>query len=226
MADTALIVFIKNFQLRKVKTRMARTLGAEKALDIYRQLCTFTVREVQKTGLPAYLYFSEYIDHAFLESQRIDTSSGRYQFRVQTPSDLGTRMAHAFRDVLPHHASAFILGTDCPYFNASHMQQAWNILDRPDTDVVIGPANDGGYYGLGMKQGYDLFSDVDWSTDQVMPQTLSKIQNANLSHSLLPMLNDLDFEEDWNEFKRSSSAAYFQEVIRSSSSASETEVGL
>ncbi len=222
MKDMALIVFIKNFQSGKVKTRIAQSLGDEKALHIYRQLCTFTIREVRKTGLPTYFYFSEYIDDDFLEDQELDATTGHYHCSVQTPSDLGNRMAHAFRDVLPHHPGAFIMGTDCPYFHSDHMLKAVKILGGLDSDVVIGPANDGGYYTLGMKENHDLFSGVEWSTEHVLTQTISKIKDSNLQHTLLPMLNDLDFETDWVEFQRSPSAPYFQEIIRSSSSVSDT----
>lgn len=218
----ALIVFIKNFQRGKVKTRLAGTLGNDEALKIYRQLCIFTVREVQKTGLPAYFYFSEWIDDAFLGDQGIDLHSGKYHAKVQIPSDLGTRMGYAFREVLAHHTGALVMGTDCPYFDANQMSKAQDMLVRPDTDIVLGPAHDGGYYGLGMKQLYGVFSGIDWSTEHVLSQTVSKIKSANLNHVLLPKLNDIDFEEDWDAFKNSSSMIYFQEVIRASSSARDT----
>ncbi len=222
MKQAALIVFIKNFRLGAVKTRLAQTMGEKKALEIYRQLCTYTIEEVRKTGLPAFFYFSDFIDPEFLRNNRLVTGADLYQFRVQVKSDLGTRMHQAFEEVLMDHNGAFILGTDCPYFNAHQILDAVSRLESKDMDVVIGPADDGGYYGLGMKQSLDVFSGVDWSTDQVLEQTISRVRDRTLKYELLPMLNDVDYELDWIRFLESPSATYFHEVMRSSSLARDT----
>lgn len=226
MKGLAFIVFIKNFQLGRVKTRIAASLGQQKALEIYYTLAKFTVEELKKTGLPVYFYFSEYTDEDFLEGQGIKLDSDLYHAKVQTPDDLGTRMADAFAEVLLQHSGALLLGTDCPYFTASQMIRAMKKLEHPEADIVLGPAKDGGYYGLGMKTSHDVFSEVSWSTEFVFSQTMQKIRNANLRHMLLPMLNDLDHAEDWAEFTMSPMADYFWEVIRSSSSANDSIAGV
>src|SRR5690606_16281591 len=148
----------------------------KKALEIYRQLCIFTIEEVRKTGLPGYLYFSDFIDPDFLNDNKLTTGTGLLHFRVQVKSDLGSRMPYAFQEVLMDYNGAFILGTDCPYFNSQDILDAVCRLESKDVDVVVGPADDGGYYGLGMKRSLDIFSGVDWSTDQVLNQSVNKIK--------------------------------------------------
>jgi len=222
MKQTALIVFIKNLLLGRVKTRLAETMGDKRALDIYRQLCTFTVVEAMRTGLPVYFYFSDFSDPEFIKSHRIESGSDLHQFRVQGKSDLGIRMHQAFKEVLKDYKRAFIFGTDCPYLNTRGILDAVCRLESNDADVVIGPAEDGGYYGLGMNQPVDIFSGVAWSTGMVLDQTINSIEKKSLKYELLATLADIDYESDWVQFLESPSALYFKEVIRASSPASDT----
>lgn len=217
-----LIVFIKNFQPGKVKTRLASTLTDKKALEIYRQLCIFTVEEVKKTNQPAWFYFSEYVDTAFLNERGLVVDHDFYKARVQAGADLGSKMFGAFKEVLRESECAFILGTDCPYLDSKKIMKGVDLLDQDRTDVVIGPAADGGYYGLGMNGLYDVFSSVEYSTDKVLSQTIRRLEDMGVKYDFLQKLNDIDHESDWTQFQKSSSAIYFKEVIRSSSLDSDT----
>lgn len=192
LKNPAIIIFIRNPILGKVKTRIAATQGPEKALEIYRYLLELTRTSVQNTAYTKYLFYSddilqdEWPEEFFLK-------------RIQTGTDLGERMMNAFREVLSTHDGALIIGSDCASFDRKNLDHA--IQELRHHDVVIGPAKDGGYYLLGMKRLIpDLFIHKSWSSDILLRQTLHDLKSSNLSFSLLQELNDIDEWEDWQEY--------------------------
>src|SRR5690606_23903262 len=93
------------------------------------------------------------------------------------------------------YENVLIIGTDCPDISTKIVNDAF--INLQSKDVVIGPAEDGGYYLLGMNKMYNyLFKDISWSTDLVRKQTIEKIENNKLSHFLLPVLTDVDVQKD------------------------------
>ncbi len=95
---------------------------------------------------------------------------------------------------------AVIIGTDCPDSSEGLIMNAFAYLHLHD--VVIGPAEDGGYYLLGIKHLYPwLFENIQWSTNSVLSETLNKCAALQLDYSLLPVLKDIDEEKDLEEFK-------------------------
>lgn len=221
--NSAIIVFLKNFEPGQVKTRLARTLGDAMAMEIYRRMCDYIVTEVQNTGLLAYYFFSDFIDQSYLRDLGVKEEDETVKLAVQTAGDLGDRMRSAFHVVLKNHSHALIIGTDCPYLNADSILQSVEVLESTRVDVVIGPAADGGYYALGMDQSYELFSGIPWSTGRELAQTMGRCKDLGLQYALLPELEDIDNEEDWNAFRSSSYYAYFEEVINSNSSRKDTD---
>lgn len=111
-------------------------------------------------------------------------------------ADLGERMSNAFEIVLGNDSGkAVIIGSDCPEMSTEVLEEAFRALDA--SDVVLGPATDGGYYLLGMRRFVpELFRDKQWSTPSVLTDTLSDAQRLGLSVRLLPALSDLDDEAD------------------------------
>lgn len=192
-ADTqALLIFIKNPELGKVKTRLAETVGAARALQIYEALLGHTRRVALEVPATRYLYYSSFVD------QGDHWASADFSKAVQLPGDLGSRMNSAFEQVLTQHAKAVIIGSDCASLTAAIVQEAFQALDAHD--FVIGPAEDGGYYLLGMRAPAPwIFQDVDWSTEAVLDQTLRKIQAYQKTCRLLTRLSDIDYEEDWEQ---------------------------
>lgn len=88
-----------------------------------------------------------------------------------------------------------IIGTDCPELNAGIIMNAFAYLNNHD--VVIGPAEDGGYYLLGMKRHYTLlFKNINWSTENVFDETITICKKNNINYSFLPVLHDIDEEKD------------------------------
>lgn len=113
----------------------------------------------------------------------------------QQGADLGEKMANAMKTALKTSSQCIIIGTDCPMINESYLHQAFEQL--ANSDVVVGPAKDGGYVLIGSKV-YDnqLFSQVNWSTSEVLQQTLKNIRHLHLKYHKLDTLSDVDTHED------------------------------
>lgn len=188
----ALIIMIKNPVLGKAKTRIAKTTGDEEALRIYKLLLAHTRAVTTATHVDRYLYYSDYIEED-------DWSDHKYNKRVQTNGDLGARLRAAFSELSHEYDKMLVIGSDCAEITPDHIHSAAEALDH--YDIVIGPVHDGGYYLLGMK-GYhpEVITDIDWSTDAVTAQTLSKAKQKDLSYHKIETLHDIDYHEDWLEF--------------------------
>lgn len=188
--NNALIIFIKNTVAGKVKTRLAATLGVEKAMAVYDLLLNHTLQNVQSIAADKYIFYDSYIDM----NDRWDNSA--FYKKLQKGDDLGQRMSNAFKHLFENgYGEIVIIGSDCPELTAHLIQKAFDEL--PGSDAVIGPARDGGYYLLGMKKFYcELFENIEWSTNKVLSQTLLICDRLGLSTSLLPELADIDTEDD------------------------------
>ncbi|MEM6397658.1 MAG: TIGR04282 family arsenosugar biosynthesis glycosyltransferase [Bacteroidota bacterium] len=190
--QAALIIFVKNPIPGKTKTRLAEDVGNDAALAMYGQLMDHTRRQALKlTGIERLLYYSDFIpDHDMW-------SMGGFERRVQSGEDLGQRMLSAFEEVFKEGAErVVIIGSDCPGVDSDLLVEAFAHLK--DNDLVLGPALDGGYYLLGMKQPQPtLFQDMNWSTETVAKETRKRAKNEGLSLFKLPTLSDVDYLEDW-----------------------------
>lgn len=186
-----LLIFIRNPELGKVKTRLARTLGDEEALRIYHLLLEKTRQAALGCDADRLLLYSDFVD------AQDPWSSDFFHKKTQYSGDLGARMESAFQVAFESGAGkAVVIGSDCPGLTGEVLQQAFDLLDT--ADFVLGPVPDGGYYLLGMKAlESSVFYDIEWSTETVRAKTLDKIQAAGKTFSLLPMLSDVDTEADW-----------------------------
>jgi len=187
----SLLIFIRNPELGKVKTRLARTLGDPEALRIYHVLLEKTRHAAMDCDADRLLFYSDFVDAQDL------WPASFFQKKVQHSGDLGARMESAFQVAFQSGADkAVIIGSDCPELTGAVLQQAFDLLD--DADFVLGPVPDGGYYLLGMKMlEPSVFYGIEWSTETVREITLEKIQVAGKTFALLPMLSDVDTEADW-----------------------------
>jgi uncharacterized protein len=193
MNSNALIVFIKNPELGKVKTRLAADVGDAGALEIYYQLLDHTRKVALGCQTTNYLYYASYIDH------EDEWSSRKFHKRLQGGYSLGQRMKSALDEVLQHHNKAILIGSDCPGITCELIQVGFDMLRH--NDVVLGPSMDGGYYLIGMNQLHsDLFKKIPWSTEQVLPITRAKIKELDLQWDELPVLSDIDTISDWERW--------------------------
>lgn len=189
MSKEALLIFYKNEQPGKVKTRLAATAGNEKAMAVYLQLVRHTSHMIQSLLCDQIVFYSDEIPK---EAAWVDI----HQAWIQQGFDLGERMANAFRfSFANEYEKAVIIGTDCPELTTGIITDAFTALDK--TDIVIGPAADGGYYLLGMKKQHPfLFQNIRWSTGEVLNKTIERCKENRLTYSMLPVLHDVDVESD------------------------------
>jgi uncharacterized protein len=186
----AIIIFVREPVLGKVKTRLAAAIGAPKALKVYELLLLHTRQLVKDVPATIFVYYADEVaendlweDDIFIKQQ-------------QRGSDLGKRMKHAFSDVLSvGYQKAVIIGSDCYELTKEIIAEAFLRLDEYDS--VVGPAADGGYYLLGLKKMIPaVFENIAWSTAAVKNDTITILQQNNYTFSLLPVLTDVDEEKD------------------------------
>jgi uncharacterized protein len=202
MTKNLLIVFAKNIILGKVKTRLAKSIGNNAAFDVYKYLVEITERESMKLeNCDVHIYFSDVVLNALWPNQT--------KF-VQEGNDLGERMMHAFKSSFDQGYTQVIgVGTDLPDLNAEIMSEGLKALNS--TDTVFGPSEDGGYYLIGMTSLIpQIFANKQWSTDSLLTETLSELDDLNISHTLLTELNDVDTLED---LKKSSIVNRFNHLL-------------
>lgn len=188
-----LLIFIKNPQLGKVKTRLARSVGDEQALKIYKKLLELTRTATLETSVRRWLFYSDFVE------KRDGWRAADFDKKVQTGGDLGERMKNAFREAFAAGArQVVIIGSDCPEISPKILQEAFEKLKYGAVEVVVGPAPDGGYYLLGTNSFFpEIFENIEWSTERVLPTTLQIAQKFGRKIHLLPELSDVDTEEDW-----------------------------
>lgn len=186
----ALLIFIKNPELGTAKTRLAKTVGDERALRIYRELLRHTREVTTQVAASRYLYYSKFVDTTD------EWSADDFHKAVQPAGDLGRRMRTAFEAVLAHHDRAVIVGSDCATLHPAILERAFAALGTHD--AVIGPAADGGYYLLGLKDlSVDVFGGMTWSVATVATTTIDRLEGAGKTVARLPVLSDIDTEDDW-----------------------------
>jgi uncharacterized protein len=204
--NQALLVFYKYPELGKVKTRLAKDLGESITLDVYKMLCssTFEVCKQFKQFEGNHTTFFFFFTPKERSEASRDMLGSMGMVLPQEGRDLGDRMKNAFQVVFNDgFTQAIIIGTDCPDLSVEHINKGFHLLKNKD--VVIGPAEDGGYYLLGMNKPVkpELFNNVEWSTSLVLEQTQSRVQQLNLSFEFLPVLNDIDTLMDYSQWIQS-----------------------
>ena len=192
MTNNALIVFTRNPEIGKCKTRLAKTVGDQSALLIYKYLLQHTANVATKIKADRYVFYSENITDNDI------WSSDMFNKKLQSGEDLGSRMFNAFDELLrAEHEKVIIIGSDLLDLNEAIIEEAFLKLDQHD--VVVGPAQDGGYYLLGMKKMHpDVFKNKDWGTETVRKDTLKDLQNSTVF--LLKELNDIDTFDDMKHY--------------------------
>jgi uncharacterized protein len=188
MKQNLLLIFIRNPELGKVKTRLAAAIGDKNALEIYQFLLLHTRNTVQDLSFDKrVMYSDEIIDNDIWSNEIFDK-------QVQFGQDLGTRMKNAFADGFDQdYDKIVIIGSDLYDLETANILEAFDKLDT--NDVVIGPAKDGGYYLLGLKNiPNGIFINKNWGTNSVLKDTLADINHLEIH--LLEEKNDIDTVND------------------------------
>jgi uncharacterized protein len=190
---STIVIFGKTPLLGEVKTRLARAIGEPAALALYEAFLDDTCTLTQGLGARRVLAIEGALDHPHLarlaKSQRLELVD---QCFGQGEGDLGAKMARAIATYV-ETGPVVILGSDAPTLPRAHLHQALDAL--MEHDVVLGPSDDGGYYLVGARlPAPEIFTDVRWSTPEVLPTTLARL--GERSHLLLPAWYDIDDEGD------------------------------
>jgi len=192
--DERVIVFSKIPQRGRVKTRLIPAIGEVQALLLYEAMIRHTLETVEKSGVPAQ------ISYCGTGDPMKSFSGFRSSFSIlsQKGTDLGERMANAFEEVFENAGErAVLIGCDIPQLTTELLRRAFDCLGSSDT--VFGPADDGGYYLVGLNRNAfipDLFTDIGWGSEWVLKQTLEKISAHGLSVEMLDQLLDVDTSQD------------------------------
>lgn len=184
------VVFARWPQAGKVKTRLAGAYGKDGAARIYRRLLDHTIAAANGSGLPVELR----VTGASCEQFEEEFGPG-IAARDQGMGDLGARLARI-------EPPALVIGSDLPALSSQLLRDAARAL--ASHDIVIGPARDGGYWLIGLRHACPwLFTDMAWSSPQVLGETLARLEARGVTSALLPELADVDEPDDladWPEF--------------------------
>ena len=186
-----LIIFTKKPEIGKVKTRLAAGIGDGNALKIYKHLLSYSSKLCASVNADKHVWYTPEIQQEDCWDNSI------YKKYLQPKGDLGKKMKYAFDFAFKHnYENVIIIGTDLLDINQKLLDDAFELLQF--YDVVIGPATDGGYYLLGLKQmNASIFKNKDWGTSEVFQQTMNAVKTQNVA--VLEFKNDIDYLEDLNQ---------------------------
>ncbi|MCB0456454.1 MAG: TIGR04282 family arsenosugar biosynthesis glycosyltransferase [Flavobacteriaceae bacterium] len=187
-SKSLLLIFTRNPELGKCKTRLAASIGNENALEIFKFLVSHTAKIALPVVADKYVYYAD----AIWENDLWDANI--FHKRLQIGNDLGERMKGAFlQGFNDGYEKIIVIGSDLIDITTEAIETAFTTMQTHD--FVIGPAQDGGYYLLGMKKmKAQLFENKAWGTDTVLEATLQDLKDEK--YIKLPVKNDVDLYED------------------------------
>lgn len=191
MPQNSLIVFAKYPVPGQVKTRLATKIGDPATVILYGHFVSYTIRKFANSNDLNELRVAV-AQESYLEKFRQDFPGADKYVAQKNTDDLGARMQNAIHQCLEEGFQKIaVIGTDSPQLPTEYVRNAFDLLDK--NEIVIGPANDGGYYLLAVSQNHPcLFDGISWGTKNVLKQTVAAIEQNKLSYLLLPTLFDID----------------------------------
>lgn len=190
MSKQLLIIFTRKPQLGKVKTRLAKDTNDETALIVYKDLLTHTHKVTKDLDVDKWVFYTDDIEFNDI------WDDGDYMKMIQAEGDLGNKMQEAFfKGFGAGYFEIVIIGSDVGTLSTEILEDAF---DQIKQQTVIGPAEDGGYYLLGLDEPRtDVFKNKEWGTDTVLRDTLLDLSNEEVA--FLDELNDIDVLDDIEE---------------------------
>lgn len=188
--ENALIIFVRNLEKGKVKKRLAKSIGDEQALSVYKYLLDHTKNVTISCKYSLFVFYSHYIH---INDTFDDTIFSKH---LQSGADLGEKMLNAFKKVFDLGCKdVCLIGSDCYEIQTDILNEAFEKLHS--SGVVIGPSIDGGYYLIGMKKPQaEIFAGKDWGDSTVLDDTIETIRTLGLDWYELKELNDIDTVDD------------------------------
>jgi rSAM/selenodomain-associated transferase 1 len=211
-----LLVFARLPERGKVKTRLAQSLGNERALRIYEAMLHDTLATIgepsEELEIEVLWAPTEIADGAALER-----AFGARPTAMQTGENLGERLAMAFSERFFFHRTHKIIaiGVDDPRLPRTLIDHAFAMLDS--CEWVLGPAHDGGYYLIGCRAAaFDLsvFEDIEWGSSTVFESTRAKIRALQSNVAVLPLRHDIDVAEDLARYAASETEGSLASLLR------------
>ncbi len=205
-----LIIFTRYPEPGTTKTRLISALGANGAAELHRQMAELAVSVAR--DLRASTGIAIEIRYAGCDDSKMRQWLGNdFEYAVQTGLDLGDRMDNAFKAGFDQGCNRIVvMGSDCPELTSDILKAAFHALDHHP--VVLGPASDGGYYLVGLKQRVsNVFQDIPWGTQNVLEVTRKVLSSLEASCVLLEQLSDVDTPEDlhvWESDSKSTEQPY------------------
>lgn len=199
-SDAVVLVFAKAPIAGEVNTRLIPDIGVDAATQLQVELIDLKLKGLQKNKLcEIELWCSPDSNHAFFKECK-----NKYGVTLfsQQGDDLGVRMSLAIKESLKRFKRVVLIGTDAPSLTLDQIEVAVKKLGE-ENDIVIVPAEDGGYVLIGMSQYCDgVFQLVPWGTDKVFSCTCENIKANNLVSSELDICWDIDRVEDYHRYKK------------------------
>ena len=202
-ADRCLCIFVRAPQFGRVKRRLAAEVGARAALAAHIELVEGTLERTMNACYRRELWLAGSPDDLSLPLVLEWCERFGVAARRQKGQDLGTRMRQALNQTLAGGEVAVLIGGDCPSIDQDYVLDAFESLQTvAPADLVIGPAEDGGYGLIGLRQpADDLFNGISWGTDRVLAETLQRAQRNRLEVVQLDPIYDVDTLADWQRFQ-------------------------
>lgn len=207
MGNHVLGLFAKWPEAGRVKTRLAAEIGTIRATAIARAMLLDSLRVFTIPGATQILCFAPSEQRRQFQSLPLQS----WILEEQSAGNLGDRLQYFFQN----HAGypTVVIGSDSPSMPVEFIQQAFEQLRT--RDVVVGPARDGGFYLLGMKDfPQTLLDGIQWSTEQVCQQLFINIQRLELSNALLPEWFDIDTSKDLEALSDHPKLDHIRQVLR------------
>lgn len=193
--ERALLVMAKEPEAGRTKTRLTPHLSDQEAADLYRCLLSDTLDLMQQVPdvQPIIAYHPERAQAFFR-----DFAPPGFGFLPQVGPDLGARLDNVLAHCLENgYRQAAVMNSDGPTLPLAYLEQAFDALDDPFVDVVLGPSEDGGYYLIGLKAPCSaLFEGIVMSTSTVLAETLARTEQEGLQTVCLPSWYDIDTDQD------------------------------
>jgi hypothetical protein len=190
-----ILFFLKYPKAGKVKTRLGKDLGYKEAADIYSSFIADTLFKISVCKAAITVCADPYSSD--IEGYR-KLLGDDFKIIFQRGENIGEKMFNAFADVFNSgFRDAVLIGSDIPTLDAETIELAFEALG--EGKPCLGPADDGGYYLIGLKSSqldYQIFSDIEWSTESVLESTVSQMKKLKLSPVILPEKSDIDDIED------------------------------
>ncbi len=211
-----LLVFARVPEAGAVKTRLAASIGNERALSVYSAMLRDVIASVGESTVNREIEYL-WAPTAIANAVTLHAAFGNRSMAMQTGEGLGDRLSMAFSERFFFHRTMKIvaLGVDDPLIPAALIDHAFHLLDS--CEWAVGPATDGGYYLIGCRAAafsVGVFSGIEWGTGSVLAATLEKIGSRGSSVALLPPRSDIDLAEDLDRFAADSTGGALHDLLK------------